>query len=231
MLGETRSKSRLDKLFEEIKNIQAKNTCPKKEDIINHDIKTVAKQEYVKQSKQESSITKYNFIPEQEKPTYYIESDKKIKAILGYRKTLNDFVAMVSCVGEQLGYCSSKLSQADRELQDYLHELRMPKRNAYEGFKLYQLGHHLEVKRQGYKNAIDDIRMIANFASAHKDDIEKLKNIAAYVNSIYEERKDPIYMPRSDLNLPVGDKFRALPEEEQEKIRKNFEAKKKKKVS
>lgn len=173
--------------------------------------------------KNRSSIAQYNFTDEQENPAYYIASNKRLSKILEYRRILSEFIEMMKSVEDQHSYCRSKIVESDREIQDFLHELRQPKRNAYEGFKLYQLGHHLEIKRQGFKDADEDIFCLAKLANASKEYIEKLERIMNHLEDVKTSRENKIYMPRSDLDLPVGDKFRSLPKEEQAIICQNFE--------
>lgn len=173
--------------------------------------------------KPRSSITQYNFTKEQEYPTYYIASNQRLSKILEYKRILSEFIEMMKSVEDQHSYCRSKIVESDREIQDFLHELRQPKRNAYEGFKLYQLGHHLEIKRQGYKDADEDVFYLAKFMNNSKEFVEKLESILNHLKEVETSRENKIYMPRSSLNLPVGDKFRALSKKEQEVICRNFE--------
>lgn len=168
-------------------------------------------------------LDNYRFTEEQEHEVYYIASDSRLSAMLEYEDVLEKFVDMLEHAEDQYSYCSSRLSECDRKIQDFLHELRMPKRNASEGFKLYQLGHFLQVERQAYKNAIELLKPLAGFAGGNEELRRRLQNILSNQRLHRESQENRIYMPRSELNLPVGDKFRSLSEEQQEKIRQNYQ--------
>lgn len=165
----------------------------------------------------------FNFTEEQENEGYYIASDNTLSPIMEYCDILEGFVNMANRVDQQNVYCSNKLSECDRKIQDFLHELRMPKRNAYEGFKLYQLGHNLEIQRQAYKDAIELLRPLAGFMNSNRETIQRLQGILERCKGHQEVCENRIYVPRSDLNLPVGDKFRSLSEEDQARMRRNLE--------
>lgn len=182
----------------------------------------------VKAQAKKSGLAQYRFTAEQENPEYYIVNNPKMAPILGYRKVLKDFIEMMENVEAQYSYCSSKVSEADRELQDFLHELRMPKRNAYEGFKLYQLGHHLEVKRQAFKNAQEDLKPLATLAGVIREQMERISHTAKHLDTIRLSRENKVYIPRSELDLPVGDRYRALSPEKQQEIKQNYEQRRKK---
>lgn len=182
----------------------------------------------VKAQAKKSGLAQYRFTAEQENPEYYIVNNPKMAPILGYRKVLKDFIEMMKNVEAQYSYCSSKVSEADRELQDFLHELRMPKRNAYEGFKLYQLGHHLEVKRQAFKNAQEDLKPLATLAGVIREQMERISHTAKHLDTIRLSRENKVYIPRSELDLPVGDRYRALSPEKQQEIKQNYEQRRKK---
>lgn len=66
------------------------------------------------------------------------------------------------------------------------------------------------------------LRPLANFANANRELVTRLQNISEHQKSRKSLIENRVYMPRSDLNLPVGDAFRALPKEEQERIRENY---------
>ena len=240
LIGDDR-KSKTDKLFEKIKEMEKQREKKDPDATIDTRIEEAAgkttelkkpfKVMHLEEDKiMKTKIEQFSFQPEEDDPKYYIASDKRLAALLDYRRILREFVDMMKNANDQYAYCNSKVSESDREVQDFLHELRQPKRNACEGFKLYQLGHHLEVKRQGYKEAADDLRPVSNFANAYKEQTQKLENILAYLNATLESRNNTIYMPRSNLKLPVGDRFRSLSQEEQEEIRRSYERKKKKLV-
>ena len=209
--------------FKVIKTTPVPKVEPAKVQVVAGGVKKMPAKAQVKKS----GLAQYRFTPEQEDPNYYIVNNPKMASILNYRRILKDFLDMMSNVEEQFSYCSSKVSEADRELQDFLHELRMPKRNAYEGFKLYQLGHHLEVKRQAFKNAQEDLRPLATLASTMKEQVERIENCAKHLDTLQLSRENRVYIPRSDLNLPVGDRYRSLSPEEQQEIRQNYERRRK----
>lgn len=173
----------------------------------------------------------YAFSDEQESEEWYIRNSEKLASALDYPTILKMFVDLLDNAQDQHVCCNNKLADCDRKIQDFLHELRMPKKNAYEGFKLYQLGHHLELERQAYKDALVVLTPLANFINANPDAVVKLKNILKRLEDQAELKKSRIYMPRSELDLPVGDAFRALPKEEQERIRQNYEASRIRRVS
>lgn len=169
-------------------------------------------------------LKSYAFSDDQENEEWYIKKDEKLASSIDYPTILKMFVNLLEHVSEQHILCNNKLANCDRKIQDFLHELRMPKRNAYEGFKLYQLGHHLELERQAYKDALVTLTPLANFANANPDVFTKLRNILQKLEDQQQLRGSRIYMPRSDLDLPVGDAFRALSQEEQDRIRQNYES-------
>lgn len=165
----------------------------------------------------------FNFTEEQENESYYIASDNTLSPLMEYCSVLEQFVEMANKVDSQHVYCNNKLGDCDRKIQDFLHELRMPKRNAYEGFKLYQLGHNLEIQRQAYKDALELLRPLASFVNANREIVPKLQKILEHQKTHQELRENRVYVPRSDLDLPVGDKFRALSEEDQARMRENLQ--------
>ena len=167
-------------------------------------------------------IQNYEFADEQENEAYYIASDNVLSPMMDYTQILEGFIDLLNRVDQQNVYCNNKLGDCDRKIQDFLHELRMPKRNAYEGFKLYQLGHNLEIKRQAYKDALKVLRPLAGFANANREIVQKLQNILESQKARKELCENRVYVPRSDLDLPVGDKFRSLSEEDQQKMRENL---------
>lgn len=240
--------TRMEMLYKQIKEIEADNKAKKAEDKVV-EIQAKAESHIDENIKQElepkkvnrkfkvfttehqpkkSSVIQYNFTEDHEEPMYYISSDERLQSILSYPQTIAALVEIFENAVEQYSYIMSKVSEADREVQDYLHELRQPKRNAYEGYKLYRLGHDLQVKRQSYKDGADIVRPLSNFVNAHKDMLESLKNISNYLNGLEESRKARIYYPRSNLKLPVGDKFRALSPSDQAKMKEFYENKKRK---
>lgn len=238
--------TRMEALFNKIKQIEADNKAAQQTPPVTAENRGSALDENIKkeiETKQKkckfkvfttsnlprkNSAIQYNFTDDHEEPMYYITSDERLQSILDYPQTIASLVDLLENVTEQYSYIMSKISEVDREIQDYLHELREPKRNAYEGYKLYRLGHDLQIKRQSYKDGADIVRPLANFANAHKDLIEPLKHISEYLNGLETSRRARIYMPRSSLNLPVGDKYRALPPADQAKIREMYEIKRRK---
>lgn len=166
----------------------------------------------------------YAFSDEQESEEWYLKSNETLASCIDYPTILEMFVDLLDHANDQHVCCNNKLADCDRKIQDFLHELRQPKKNAYEGFKLYQLGHHLELERQAYKDALAVLSPLANFVNANPDSVTKLRNILKRFEDQKELKESRIYMPRSDLDLPVGDAFRALPEDEQERIRQNYAA-------
>ena len=184
-------------------------------------VKTAESKQKAKEFK--SSLTDFTFKPEQENPLFYIASDNRLSAMLEYTRIIDEYIDMMERVDDQYQYCCSKLSEAEKEVQDFLHELRAPKKNAFEGFKLYQLGHNIQLKRQAYKDCASVLKPLANLVRANKEQIDKMKNISSYLNSVKETKENRIYMQRSNLKLPIGDAFRALTPTEQEIIRKNYE--------
>ena len=184
-------------------------------------VKTAEPKQRVKSTK--SSLTDFTFKPEQENPLFYISSDARLSTMLEYTRIVSEYVSMMEKVDDQYQYCCSRLSEAEKEVQDFLHELREPKKNAFEGFKLYQIGHNIQLKRQAYKDCVSILKPLANQARAGKEQIDKMKNILSYLNSVKETKENRVYMQRSSLKLPVGDAFRALDPAEQDIIRKNYE--------
>lgn len=164
------------------------------------------------------------FAEEQEHEEWYIKNNATLAPMLDYQTVIQLFTDLVENVGKQHVCCNNKLSDTDRKIQDLLHEIRMPKRNAYEGFKLYQMLHYLEIERQAYKDGLAILTPLANFANANRDLLQKLQNICQRLADQKELKESRIYMPRSNLDLPIGDAFRALPKEEQERIRQNYES-------
>jgi hypothetical protein len=256
ILSKNGGRSSTDKLFDKVKEIEARNREQANTENLSLDermmraaetkhettfkvIKTTpapkAGQNVVrgissmseKAQTKKSELAQYRFSPDQENPDYYIVNNPKMSPILNYRRILKEFLEMMNSVEDQFSYCCSKVSEADREVQDFLHELRMPKRNAYEGFKLYQLGHHLEVKRQAFKNAQEDLRPLSTLASMMKEQLERIENCAKHLDTLKLSRENKVYIPRSDLNLPVGDRYRSLSPEEQQEIRQNYERRRK----
>lgn len=228
---------RMDSLFEKIKSMEQEK---KQEKIANETVDdksngvldknieeaadvTVEKRSYVikKTPQKKTKLTRYSFSDEQELPEFYILNDERTKDIVNYAEFLDNFIVMFENVQDQFSYCSTRLSEADREIQDFLHELRQPKKNAYEGFKLYQLGHHLEIKRQAYKNSINVLRPIMRLYN--EELLNQMRNTAELLHTAIRECSNRIYMQKSNLKLPVGDAFRALPKEEQDLIRENYE--------
>lgn len=184
-------------------------------------VKTTESKQKAKESK--SSLTDFTFKPEQENPLFYIASDNRLSSMLEYTRIIDEYVDMMEHVDDQYQYCCSRLSEAEKEVQDFLHELRQPKKNAFEGFKLYQIGHNIQLKRQAYKDCAAILKPLANQVRANKEQIERMKNISDYLKSVKQTKENRIYMQRSSLKLPVGDAFRALAPAEQEVIRRNYE--------
>lgn len=238
--------SRMDMLFEQIKTMEKENRgkkiiaeIPETEDSMaepsladgqldrNLEAETHKKIEKHQVIEAEHNMSrklqKFEFEEEQENEDYYIASDTLLSPMMDYEEILEGFIDMMNRVDQQYVYCNNKQSECDRKIQDFLHELRMPKKNACEGFKLYQLGHNIQIQRQAYKDAIEVLRPLANFANANRELIAKLQNISDRQKSRRDLIDNRVYMPRSDLDLPVGDAFRALSKEEQERIRENYE--------
>ena len=222
VLEKTEKEKKLDDLFEKIRAIEQENKKAKAEEapvsktdgVLDKNIEEAAKapsekkRSYVvkKLPEKRTKLAQYKFSEEQELPEFYI---------------LNNFISMIESVQDQFSYCSSRLSEADKEIQDFLHELRQPKKNAYEGFKLYQLGHHLEIKRQAYKNSINILRPLTRLYN--EESLTQMKNAAELLRTAIKECSNRIYMQKSNLKLPVGDAFRALSKDEQSLIKENYE--------
>lgn len=246
LLDRPARKSRMDQLFEQIRQMeQGKKTssaeiiaevepqpAPTRE--IDKNLgeelrkKSVAEMRLVKVSekpkvKERSDLTTYQFKLEQEDPLYYIASDNRLSAMLEYARIIDEFIDMMDAVNDQYQYCCTKLSEADREEQDVLHEFEEPKKNAFEGFKLYQLTHYTRLKRRAYKDCAQTLKPLASQSRSMEDAISKLKNISEYLKRVKQTRDNRIYIPRSNLKLPAGDAFRALDPSEQEILRKNLE--------
>ena len=199
---------------------------------INEDIKKTEKciiQTHNIEIEKPSSAIKYDFKPEQEDPLYYIVSNNRLSSMLDYENILEKYVEMIKNIEDQYQFCLTKLSETERELQDFLHELRMPKKNAYEGFKIYQLGHHLEIKRQAYKDAIRLLGPIFGHVKCVRDNLENIERLVTNLKELDNLKNNRIYMPRSDLKLSSGDKFRKLSKKEQEILRQKYEAAKRQK--
>lgn len=256
MLDTTKcNKDRMTNLFNQIKSIEKANRQEKecKETVqpevtesnvqkevydVDSDLKNVLNPEKiisfnVVETKNESKVEEMNTIPqinlsdEEEEPMYHIANNQRLSSILDYEDTIIRLIDMVEHAEDQYQYCMSKISEADREVQDFLHEVRAPKKNAYEGFKLYQIGHKIEIRRQAYKEGVKLLKPYVAYAKKLKEDIKQLKHIVEYTDNFKSSMENSIYMPRSNLKLPVGDKFRALTKEEQDIIRQNYKKKKK----
>lgn len=173
-------------------------------------------------------IEKIDYTPEEDTPEYYIASDPKLASLLDYRRILDNFIQMMKQIPDQYSYCCTRVSESDKEVQDYLHELRQPKRNASDGFKLYQLGHYIQIKRQGFKDAQEDLRPLSGFANTYKEEVSKLEKISENLAFFLESRKNKIYIPKSKMKLSCGDSFRALSKEDQETMCRAVERKKNK---
>lgn len=238
--------SRMDMLFEQIKTMEKENrgkkiiaeipgtdeaTTPMSlangqldRNLEEETHKKISKHQVIEAEHNMSrKLQKFEFEEEQENEDYYIASDTLLSPMMDYEEILEGFIDMMSRVDQQYVYCNNKQSECDRKIQDFLHELRMPKKNACEGFKLYQLGHNIQIQRQAYKDAIEMLRPLANFANANRELVAKLQNISDRQKAHRDLIDNRVYMPRSDLDLPVGDAFRALSKEEQERIRENYE--------
>ena len=247
-----KGKSKVDILFEKIKTVETINQQKNPNDIkdgldLDNRIKEIQNISKIPQNKKQyiiiNNIGKENQIVttkiildkivNYEDPASYIENDNVLSSTQKYDKILKDYLQMLEKIGDEYSYCNNKVAESDREIQDFLHELRMPKKSASEGYKLYQLGHRLEMKRQGYKNHLAYLQYILDHMSyvKNKIDLNILRKTINYINNEVDSQQNKIYMPRSDLNLSVGDKFRALPTEEQEIIRKNYEKGKQKRKS
>lgn len=237
VLEKTEKEKKLDDLFEKIRAIEQENKKAKAEEapvsktdgVLDKNIEEAAKapsekkRSYVvkKLPEKRTRLAQYKFSEEQELPEFYILNDDRTKDIVNYEEFLNNFISMIESVQDQFSYCSSRLSEADKEIQDFLHELRQPKKNAYEGFKLYQLGHHLEIKRQAYKNSINILRPLTRLYN--EESLTQMKNAAELLRTAIKECSNRIYMQKSNLKLPVGDAFRALSKDEQSLIKENYE--------
>ena len=242
-------KSRMDRLFDQIKDMEQERksqkviaeVMPPQEDIketsdtpladgkLDQDLEDVVRKKLKKfnvievEAQMNRKLQDFNFTEEQENEDYYIASDNTLSPLMEYCDVISKFIDMANRADSQHVYCSNKIGECDRKIQDFLHELRMPKRNACEGFKLYQLGHNLEIQRQAYKDAIELLRPLANLMNANREFVQRLQNVLERYRGHQEVCENRIYVPRSDLDLPVGDKFRALSKEDQDRMRENLQ--------
>lgn len=251
MLNSTneQNKDKMTHLFEQIKSIERANRKEKEKaakanatEIKNesYDIDASLKKSMEKkrinfdvvhtndsEGQEMNTIPQVNILPEEEEPLYHIVNNQRLSSMLDYKDTIQKLIDMIEHAEDQYNYCRNKITESDREVQDFLHEVRAPKKNAYEGFKLYQIGHKIEIKRQAYKEGASLLKPYVSYVKKLKDDLDNLKYIVEYTNNFFEGIQNAIYMPRSDLKLPVGDKFRSLSKEQQEIIRQNHQKNKK----
>ena len=156
-------------------------------------------------------------------PVYHILSDDRISSLVNYINVLKAYVDLIENVQDQYSYCSNKLSECEKKRQDFLHEIGQPRKSASEGFKLYDIAHKVEVQRRAYKDSINILQPLVSLANKQRDVVYKIKETIEKLEIGKEARENRLYIPRSDLDLPVGDRFRSLTKTEQEKVIRNYE--------
>ena len=83
--------------------------------------------------------------------------------------------------------------------------------------------HRSRRKRQEYKDLFIILKLLFDYISQNRDVFDGLMPIVNLAEKKVNGRSSRVYMQRSALPLPIGDTFRNLPIEEQNRIKSFYE--------
>ena len=188
------------------------------------DIEIAAKDSPTSAVEESTQIPSISINEAEENPGWFIQSDNKLSKAGEYLDNALSFIEVVKQAENKAKTCFEKIGEEDRIIQDLLHEIRQPVKDAETGYNLYKLLHQAERRRQDYKDLAEPLCLIAKYVNTHKGVFEGFIPIIKAAKQRVENQKTRVYMQKSDsLQLPVGDAYRKLPKTEQEKIKAIYE--------
>ncbi len=165
----------------------------------------------------------------EECPGFYAKTDIDLSDANNFLTGALYFIDIAKHAGEKLRICKDRITEEDRIIQDLLHEIRQPLKSEQDALALYKLLHRAERRRQDFKNLAEPLALIANYVSAHQPVFDGFIPIIKLAQQRVNNQSSWVYMQKSSsLKLPIGDAYRQLPKQEQDKIKATYEMNKKK---
>lgn len=156
---------------------------------------------------------------------HFTQLDKKVNSLMDCTDFIATFIDFMVSASNKVKYINEKYVDADRRRVDLEHNIEKEWENAYGTFLTGRQLKYTLMERRDYKDLYNLISPIAKFKAEHKQTFKELGDLLAHLQRILELQKKRVYYPRSSLDLPVGDAFRALPLHEQMVVEKNYKTK------
>lgn len=156
---------------------------------------------------------------------YFTHLDEKVNGILDCVGVISEFIDLMSKANNRIKYVEGKIIEADRRKVDLEHNIEMLWENAYQTFLTDRKLKYALMERRDYKDMLNLVAPIARFATEHKPAMRALEDLLNHIKNTFALQKNRVYYPRSELELPVGDAYRALPLDKQLEIEKNYKTK------
>lgn len=174
--------------------------------------------------KSKTEIPDIEITPEEEEYGYYLRQDEELAEADDFLETASKFCLLVKKIDWKLRTCKDRMVEEERIVQDILHECQQPLKDEKDGLKLYRLLHRSRKKRQEFKDLFIVLKLLQDYIFQNRAVFDGLMPIVNTAEKKVNNRKSRFYMQRSDsLPLPVGDDYRSLPKEEQERVRAIYE--------
>ena len=182
----------------------------------------------VKVDNDRTQIPEITITSMEEDPGFYANADTKLADANHYLTGALQFIEIVKHASDRLKTCKERITEEDRVIQDLLHEIRQPLKSESEALALYRLLHRAERRRQDFKDLAEPLALLANYINSHQGVFEGFIPIIKLAQQKVASQKDRVYMQKSvSLKLPIGDAYRKLPKQEQDRIKATYEANKK----
>lgn len=145
----------------------------------------------------------------------FLNSDEKVKCFINTGETIESFLGIIKTAREQLEYCHNRFTEADRRRVDIEHNIELEYENCYQTFLIARQMKKTLIERRDYKDLYNLLQIIVQFADSNQGLIEKTEKLLFQIQKNEALRQNRIYVPRTDIDLPVTEEFKKLSAQEQ----------------
>lgn len=210
-------KDDVDKLFEEDREIMAKNkfytiTAPANVEEIK---KGIPELDELVNASPETDRLPVGFFTDNDDELYYINNAKAI---------VEDFMKLMQCLDDKYEYVNARYVEAEHKKTDIEHNIEVEYENCYQTWIIARAFKYVLMERRDYKNALNLISILKELKGENKAVLKTVQKVIDKLNNEEKLRSNRIYCPRSSLNLPINRTFYSLTEDEQKMLMNNLKA-------
>ena len=210
-------KDDVDKLFEEDREIMAKNkfytiTAPANVEEIK---KGIPELDELVNASPETDRLPVGFFTDNDDELYYINNAKAI---------VEDFMKLMQCLDDKYEYVNARYVEAEHKKTDIEHNIEVEYENCYQTWIIARAFKYVLMERRDYKNALNLISILKELRGENKTVLKTVQKVIDKLNNEEKLRSNRIYCPRSSLNLPINRTFYSLTEDEQKMLMNNLKA-------